>query len=70
MLVTMTGYLTNTISTCQGFTASSVTNLRRSCNSVASKSSEIFFFGSELFLNIFIEQKHDFRKGFLQEIVN
>lgn len=39
MLVTMTGYLTNTISCCQEFAASSVTNLRMSCNSVGRRES-------------------------------
>ncbi|XP_076683222.1 uncharacterized protein LOC143376601 isoform X3 [Andrena cerasifolii] len=39
MLVTMTGYLTNTISCCQEFAATSVTNLRMSCNSAGRRES-------------------------------
>ncbi|XP_076238316.1 uncharacterized protein LOC143181668 isoform X2 [Calliopsis andreniformis] len=39
MLVTMSGYLTNTISSCQEFTASSVTNSRKSCNSTGKRDS-------------------------------
>ena len=39
MLVTMTGYLTNTISCCQEFAASTVSNLRMSCNSAGRRES-------------------------------
>lgn len=41
MLVTMTGFLTNTISSCQEFTKATVANARLSNNSAGSKNSFI-----------------------------
>lgn len=71
MLVTLTGYLTNTISSCQEFVESVATNMQMSYNSAGSKLFYILFlFILCRFKDRFLEKKNSSRKGITEKTVN
>lgn len=57
MLVTMTGYLTNTISSCQEFADSVARNMQISYNSAGSKTFHMLSFVSCKFQDMFLAKK-------------